>query len=572
MPIALKDNMCTRGIPTTCSSKILLGWRPPYDATVVIKLRDAGAIIVGKTNLDEFAMGSSTENSAFGATRNPRDTSRVPGGSSGGSAAAVAAGFAAASLGSDTGGSIRQPAALCGVVGVKPTYGGTSRYGVVAMASSLDTPGPCARNVLDAALLHRVIAGWDPRDSTSINAPVPDVVGAARHGDVAGMRIGVVREFGGEGYQPGVEQRFAEALAADPTRALGSARKALLSELRPVDTEVVATSELVAELRGGDAGRERIDAASLQALEESTLHDAWKALTDPRQALLVVHAKARLADAPMTGATTELATRWRQKVSLLSGVDGRSEPAALRRLRPNKQPGSTGKHVTKVPLAPLRRIDTPGRGRAQLVLGRAIPTGTARDRSLARLAQRRLQEQFDVRLTIAGSWAALTLHVPLAAAGKPKPATDPLEGTDPPKDVDEAPEDPLTRRLRRELTLVRNYVRLRPTTQDLFQVAQLWLGARMVAASVDGEDWTALWSDSLDLAADDGEIAAVLARDAQAMLAATPEELVAWQQRWIDFSTSEPGWGWVLVGQETDLQGVHEFLKKGMSFDPPPEQ
>ena len=365
---------------------------------------------------------------------------------------------------------------------------------------------------------------------------------------------------------------LAEALAADPTRSLAAARKALQSELRPADTEVVATSELVAELRG-EAGRERIDPAALAAVEDSALQDAWKALTDPRQALLVVHAKARLAEAPMATATAEMATKWRQKVSLLPGVDGRSEATALGRLRPNKQPSRISKHLTKAPLAPLRRVDSPGRGRAQLVIGRAIPTGSAQDRSLARLVQRRLQEQYDARLTIAGSWAALTLHIPLAAAGKPKIAVDPLvEGTEPPKDAEQAPEDPLTRRLRRELTLVRDHVRTRPTTQDLFQVAQLWLGARMVAASVDGEDWTALWSDSLDLAADDGEIAAALARDAQAMLAATPEQVVAWQQRWLDFSTSEPGWAWVLVGQEQDLQGVHEFLKKGMSFDPPPEQ
>lgn len=212
VPLALKDVLTYVGAPTTCGSKILEGWIPPYNATVTQRLLDADIVIVGKTNMDEFAMGSSTENSAYGPTHNPWDLDRIPGGSGGGSAAALAAFEAPISIGTDTGGSIRQPAAVTGTVGVKPTYGGTSRYGLVALASSLDQPGPCARNVLDAALLHQVIAGYDPRDSTSINAPVPDVVGAARSGDVAGMKIGVVKELGGEGYAPGVEQRFNETV------------------------------------------------------------------------------------------------------------------------------------------------------------------------------------------------------------------------------------------------------------------------------------------------------------------------------------------------------------------------
>jgi len=212
VPVAVKDLFTTIGSPATCGSKILEGWYPPYESTITGRLREAGAILIGKTNMDEFAMGSSTENSGYGPSHNPWDLDRVPGGSSGGSAAAVAAYEAPLALGTDTGGSIRQPAAVCGIVGAKPTYGGSSRYGVVAFASSLDTPGPFGRTVLDAALLHEAMSGHDPMDSTSIDAPVPPVVAAARHGDVAGLRIGVVTDLSGEGYQPGVMSRFTEAI------------------------------------------------------------------------------------------------------------------------------------------------------------------------------------------------------------------------------------------------------------------------------------------------------------------------------------------------------------------------
>ena len=212
IPLALKDVLAQKGVPTTAGSKILQGWLPPYDSTVVSKLKSAGVVIMGKTNMDEFAMGSSTENSGYGPTFNPWDLTRTPGGSSGGSAAAVASFESPLAIGSDTGGSIRQPAALTGIVGVRPTYGAVSRFGLIAYSSSLDQAGPFGRTVLDTALLHEVMAGHDPKDATSINAPVPAVVAAAKSGDVKGMKIGVIRQLQGEGYQKGVQTRFDESL------------------------------------------------------------------------------------------------------------------------------------------------------------------------------------------------------------------------------------------------------------------------------------------------------------------------------------------------------------------------
>ncbi|MGV9662324.1 Asp-tRNA(Asn)/Glu-tRNA(Gln) amidotransferase subunit GatA [Nocardia niigatensis] len=216
VPLALKDVFTTTDMPTTCGSKMLEGWVSPYDATLTTKLREAGIPILGKTNMDEFAMGSSTENSAYGPTRNPWDTDRIPGGSGGGSAAALASYQAPLAIGTDTGGSIRQPAAVTATVGTKPTYGTVSRFGLVACASSLDQGGPCGRTVLDTALLHEVIAGYDPKDSTSRNVPVPPVVAAAREGaegDLRGVKVGVVKELHSDSYQPGVIASFDAAVA-----------------------------------------------------------------------------------------------------------------------------------------------------------------------------------------------------------------------------------------------------------------------------------------------------------------------------------------------------------------------
>ncbi|WP_297081832.1 Asp-tRNA(Asn)/Glu-tRNA(Gln) amidotransferase subunit GatA [uncultured Demequina sp.] len=223
VPIAVKDVLVTQGMPTTAGSRILEGWEPPYDATVTRKIRENRMPILGKTNMDEFAMGSSTEHSGYGPTRNPWDLERIPGGSGGGSSASLAAWEAPLAIGSDTGGSIRQPASVTGTVGVKPTYGGVSRYGAIALASSLDQLGPCARTVEDAAYLHEVMGGHDPMDATSLDEPVPSCVDAARQGregDLAGVRVGVIKELSGDGYQAGVEQRFEEGL--EKLKALGA--------------------------------------------------------------------------------------------------------------------------------------------------------------------------------------------------------------------------------------------------------------------------------------------------------------------------------------------------------------
>ncbi len=271
VPIAIKDNMCQTGVPTTCSSRILEGWRPPYNATVIERVLAAGAVPVGKTNLDEFAMGSSTENSAFGPTRNPLDPSRVPGGSSGGSAAAVAAAMTSISLGSDTGGSIRQPAALCGLVGVKPTYGLVSRYGLIAFASSLDQIGPFATTVADAALLLEVVAGHDPRDSTSLPEPAPTLVAHVDDG-VAGKRVGLVREL--------VEGADESVVAA--VRAAAAALSAAGAEVVDVSIPelaltlsayyLIAPAEASSNLARFDGVRYglRVDAEDVTAMMEAT--------------------------------------------------------------------------------------------------------------------------------------------------------------------------------------------------------------------------------------------------------------------------------------------------------------
>ena len=266
VPLALKDVFVTRGMPTTCGSRMLEGWMPPYDATVTTRLKRADMVILGKTNMDEFAMGSSTENSAFGPTHNPWDLTRIPGGSGGGSAAALAAFQAPLAIGSDTGGSIRLPAALTGTVGLKPSYGRVSRYGLVAYSSSLDQGGPCARTVLDTALLYEAIAGHDPLDSTSIDLPVPSAVEAVRRADIAGLRIGVLRELSGEGYQDGVMRRFSEAV--DLLAGLGAKVVEVSCPSFPYALSayyLIATSEASSNLARFDAVRYGLRASREQA-------------------------------------------------------------------------------------------------------------------------------------------------------------------------------------------------------------------------------------------------------------------------------------------------------------------
>jgi aspartyl-tRNA(Asn)/glutamyl-tRNA(Gln) amidotransferase subunit A len=253
IPLAIKDVICTQDVPTTCSSKILEGFIPPYDATVIRRLGEAGMVLLGKTNMDEFAMGSSTENSGYKVTRNPWDLDRVPGGSSGGSAAAVAADLCAGALGSDTGGSIRQPAAFCGIVGVKPTYGRVSRYGLVAFASSLDQIGPMTKDVRDAAILLGVIAGHDPCDSTSVNVPVPDY--AAQLGrEVTGLRIGIPKEYFIEGMDPEVETAIRAAI--NVLESLGAKAESISlphTEYAVATYYLVATAEASSNLARYDA-------------------------------------------------------------------------------------------------------------------------------------------------------------------------------------------------------------------------------------------------------------------------------------------------------------------------------
>ncbi|MDC0668606.1 hypothetical protein [Nannocystis radixulma] len=350
---------------------------------------------------------------------------------------------------------------------------------------------------------------------------------------------------------------------------LARARKQVAGELRPPDAEALALGTLTARLLGTAPGAEFITAGAVQEAPETALRDAWEALTNPRSALLVVHAGDPLAG--HEDALGDLAARWRQRVKLIAAGEPSAE--ALVRLRQGPRPAPPpNRHLKQAPLAPLERVDPPAKNRSLLVLGRSLALPTVRDRSLARLVQRHLQAELDIRLSITGTVGLFTIHVPLGAAGRGKPAADPLEEVEAAEvPADPAEADPLSRRLRRELTVIRDYLRERPLAQDLHGAAQLWLGARMVAASVGGEDWTALWSEALDISTADGEIVAALARDAETMLAATPDEAAAFITRWLDLEKSEPGWAWVAVGSEADLKGIIAAHSKGIQFEPPPE-
>lgn len=368
---------------------------------------------------------------------------------------------------------------------------------------------------------------------------------------------------------PEILAALADNLAAPSLpELLARARKQVLGELRPPDAEALALAELGARLLGTPAGADLILAADVQNAADSVLRDAWEALTDPHKAVLVVHAPDPLED--HEAQLGELAARWRQRLKLLSG-DVAAQAQALVRLRQGPLPPKPLEHLKRAPVAPLVRLDPVGRGsRGLLLLGRVVPLPGARERSLARLVQRHLQAELDIRLTITGTVGVFTIHVPLGAAGRGKPAADPLEEVESAEAAAEpADNDPLGRRLRRELTVIRDYLRERPLAQDLIGAAQLWLGARMVAASLGGEDWTALWSEALDLSVSDGEIVAALARDAETMLAATPDEAAAFIERWLDLEKSEPGWTWVAVGSEADLKGVIATYAKGAQFEPP---
>ncbi len=379
IPIALKDNMCTRGVETTAASQILSGYVPPYDATVVARLREAGAVIVGKTNLDEFAMGSSTENSGFGPSFNPWDISRVPGGSSGGSAAAVAAGSAFGALGSDTGGSIRQPASLTGIVGLKPTYGTVSRYGLIAFASSLDQIGPLSKSVEDAAVTLQAIWGHDPLDATSWAGDYPDPTAELDRG-VEGLRVGVVTEFAGEGYEPAVEQSMADMLDA----LAGAGAEVVEVSLPTVDIALsayylVAPAEASANLARFDGIRygHRADGATTEEMMARTRAEGFGPEVTRRILLGTYALSAGYYDAfygqaqRVRAALRDEFTTAYQKVDVL--VSPTSPTAAFRAGEKVDDPLSM--YLTDICTNPLNLVGHPGISVPVAVDDRQLPVG-----------------------------------------------------------------------------------------------------------------------------------------------------------------------------------------------------